>query len=72
MSAGSVAARVIPWTVALWALSEVTLAVALAGGVPWAALFYRIRVEERVLAAAFGDAWVRHRASTWRLVPWIW
>jgi len=48
------------------------IALALAVGVPLAALLYRIRVEERVLANAFGEAWERHRAATWRLVPWVW
>jgi protein-S-isoprenylcysteine O-methyltransferase Ste14 len=36
------------------------------------ALLHRIRVEERVLAAAFGDAWTAHCARTWRLVPFVW
>ena len=36
------------------------------------ALLHRIRVEERALAAAFGDAWTAHCARTWRLVPFVW
>jgi len=36
------------------------------------ALLHRIRVEERALAVAFGDAWTAHCARTWRLVPFVW
>jgi protein-S-isoprenylcysteine O-methyltransferase len=41
------------------------------GGVT-ASLMQRISVEERALAAAFGDAWLAHCARTWRLVPFVW
>lgn len=37
-----------------------------------AALLLRIHVEERALAAQFGDAWRAHGARTWRLVPFVW
>ena len=36
------------------------------------ALLHRIRLEERALAAVFGDAWTAHCARTWRLVPFVW
>jgi protein-S-isoprenylcysteine O-methyltransferase len=36
------------------------------------ALVHRIRVEERALASAFGDAWTKHCERTWRLVPFVW
>lgn len=35
-------------------------------------LVVRIRVEERALAAAFGEAWCAHCERTWRLVPFVW
>ncbi|HEX7814780.1 isoprenylcysteine carboxylmethyltransferase family protein [Dyella sp.] len=30
---------------------------------------HRIRIEERVLAEAFGERWTAYRARTWRLLP---
>ncbi len=50
--------------------NSLSLVVATAG--TSAALVHRIRVEERALAAAFGDAWAAHCARTWRLVPFLW
>lgn len=41
------------------------------GGIT-AVLVQRIRVEERVLAARFGDEWAAHCDRTWRLVPFVW
>lgn len=35
-------------------------------------LVQRVRVEERALAAAFGDAWRAYAARTARLVPFVW
>lgn len=35
-------------------------------------LCLRIRVEERALATAFGEAWRAHCERTWRLVPFVW
>ncbi|MCB9621899.1 MAG: isoprenylcysteine carboxylmethyltransferase family protein [Sandaracinus sp.] len=35
-------------------------------------LLQRIRVEERVLASTFGEAWERYAAHTSRLVPFVW
>jgi len=37
-----------------------------------AAFMRRIRVEERVLAQAFGSAWAAHAQRTWRLLPGVW
>lgn len=36
-----------------------------------AALVYRIRVEERALAAAFGERWIAYCATTKRLIPGV-
>jgi protein-S-isoprenylcysteine O-methyltransferase len=36
-----------------------------------AAYAYRIRSEESMLLAAFGDKYRGYRQSTWRLVPWV-
>lgn len=41
-------------------------------GVVLAALLFRIRVEERALAAALGDRYRRHAAGRARLVPYVW
>jgi protein-S-isoprenylcysteine O-methyltransferase len=49
--------------------SGVAAAVALATYVP--ALAWRVRVEEQVLAAAFGDAWSAYRAAVPALLPRI-
>jgi protein-S-isoprenylcysteine O-methyltransferase Ste14 len=38
---------------------------------PTTALLYRIHVEELALAEAFGDDYVVHRRSTFRLIPGI-
>jgi protein-S-isoprenylcysteine O-methyltransferase Ste14 len=47
-----------------WALAASTL--------PYlVAVIYRIRVEEKVLAAAFGAEYDEHARATRRLVPWI-
>ncbi len=35
------------------------------------ALAYRIRVEEVALIRAFGDAYLRYQATTYRLIPWL-
>lgn len=35
-------------------------------------LVVRIRVEEQVLATAFGDAWRAQCKRTWRLLPFVW
>jgi protein-S-isoprenylcysteine O-methyltransferase len=47
----------------------------LAAGVVAALMFvayaYRIRSEESMLLAAFGEQYRDYRASTWRLVPWV-
>ena len=32
---------------------------------------YRIRSEESMLLTAFGEKYRDYRASTWRLVPWV-
>lgn len=37
-----------------------------------AAFMRRIRVEEAVLAQAFGPAWTVHAQRTWRLLPGLW
>lgn len=49
------------WTAALVGLVPVLLVLSL-----------RIRVEERALAAAFGEAWRAHCQRTWRLLPFVW
>jgi len=36
------------------------------------AFLHRIRIEERVLADAFPDAWPRYARETRRLVPYLW
>ncbi len=33
---------------------------------------FRVREEERLLAAHFGDAWREHTEATWAVVPMIW
>ncbi len=33
---------------------------------------FRVREEERLLAAHFGDAWREHVAATWAVVPLVW
>ena len=50
--------------------NAISLGIGLAGVL--LALLHRIRVEERALAAVFGDAWTAHCARTWRLVPFVW
>ncbi len=37
-----------------------------------AVMLVRIAVEERALAAAFGESWRAQCARTWRLVPGVW
>jgi protein-S-isoprenylcysteine O-methyltransferase Ste14 len=39
---------------------------------PLCALLYRIQVEERVLAASLGTAYIEYQKKTKRLIPWIW
>lgn len=39
---------------------------------PLAALLYRIRVEEKELAASLGPAYVQYQRRTRKLVPWVW
>lgn len=33
---------------------------------------YRISAEERMLDEHFGDAYLKYKARTWRLVPFVW
>lgn len=33
---------------------------------------HRVRIEERVLAAHFGEGWAAYAARTWRLLPGVW
>lgn len=33
---------------------------------------FRVRNEERLLAAHFGDAWQRHAQATWAVIPLLW
>jgi len=47
--------------------NTVSLAVIVVLTVP--VFLHRIRLEERVLAEAFGARWQAYRARTWRLVP---
>lgn len=53
-------------------LSQHALALACITATALVALVRRIRVEERVLAGAFGPAWDAHCARTWNLVPFLW
>ncbi|HWH65082.1 MAG TPA: hypothetical protein VNS99_03230, partial [Gaiellales bacterium] len=49
-----------------WVSVLVAAAVAIAGHLP------RIRVEERAMAGALGQEWVRYAAGTARIVPGVW
>jgi protein-S-isoprenylcysteine O-methyltransferase len=49
-----------------WVGAAVALLIVFIGMLP------RIRVEERVLAHAFGTEYADYASSTWRLVPYIW
>lgn len=55
---------------ALWNPSAAGFVVLLAATVPQTV--YRIRVEERLMAAHFGRAWQSYAARTSRLVPGLW
>lgn len=35
-------------------------------------VLHRVRIEEQVLAAHFGDAWQAYSGRTWRLLPGLW
>jgi protein-S-isoprenylcysteine O-methyltransferase Ste14 len=48
------------WAVAAIILSLMSVAYA-----------YRIKSEESMLQAAFGDQYRSYMQSTWRLVPWV-
>ena len=49
------------WLPALVAIVPITLA-----------FLHRLRVEERMLADAFPDAWPTYARETRRLIPWLW
>jgi protein-S-isoprenylcysteine O-methyltransferase Ste14 len=49
-----------------WFGAAIVLLTVLVGLLP------RIRVEERVLARAFGAEYTSYAASTWRLLPYVW
>jgi protein-S-isoprenylcysteine O-methyltransferase len=49
------------WIAALVAIAPITLA-----------FLHRIRIEERVLADAFPDAWPSYARATKRLIPYFW
>ena len=49
------------WAAALVAIVPITFA-----------FLYRIRIEERVLADAFPDAWPGYVRETRRLIPFLW
>jgi len=46
-----------------------SLALLLLMVIPGAALYYRVRVEEAALLAAFGEDYERYRSRTWALLP---
>lgn len=48
------------------------LSVVLAVVPPMIALLFRIRVEEKELAASLGSEYVEYQQRTKRLIPWIW
>jgi protein-S-isoprenylcysteine O-methyltransferase len=60
------------WSIgfALWNPSLPGLAVLVASMI--AEVSRRVRVEEQLLAAHFGDAWRRHAEATWAVIPAIW
>lgn len=47
-----------------------SLIIILLGG--FLGLLYRIRVEEQVLLAAFGQHYIDYKHRTWRLIPLVW
>lgn len=47
-----------------------SLLIILLGG--FLGLLYRIRVEEQVLRAAFGQRYIDYRRRTWCLIPLVW
>ncbi|KAI5788276.1 hypothetical protein EDC01DRAFT_659421 [Geopyxis carbonaria] len=60
--------QIVRW-VPEWVLLTVLLAV---GVVPPLLMVIRIRSEERVLEAEFGDEWRRYRKETWGVLPGVW
>jgi protein-S-isoprenylcysteine O-methyltransferase len=52
------------------AFQSIWAAVVMALGV-WPALAHRIAVEERLLAAHFGDEYREYARRTPRLIPWV-
>ena len=52
----------------LWSIPG--LAIALLGGIP--AIFYRISIEEKMLAERFGEDYSQYCDNTWKLLPFIW
>ena len=60
------------WAVgyALWNPSAAGLAVLVA--VTLDEVAFRVRAEEALLEAHFGEAWRRHAAATWAVVPLVW
>jgi len=40
--------------------------------IPLAALLYRIRIEEKVLAVSLGSDYVDYQKRTKKLIPWVW
>ncbi len=39
---------------------------------PFAALIYRIHIEERVLVSSLGSAYVEYQKKSKKLIPWVW
>lgn len=55
---------------ALWNPSLPGMIVLMGTTVPQ--IVYRIRVEEGLMAAHFGEAWRRYVGRSWALLPWLW
>lgn len=47
------------------------ISLAVANVAIWAAMIYRIKVEEKALMEHFGESYTEYMGLTWRLIPWI-